>query len=89
MADPIRPNLTPFPPQRPQAAAGDAARAAQRAFFAQALNGVQAQATGAIEAAPAPSAEPARQATYVERINIPEEAPQRPTRPGTYLDIKV
>lgn len=86
MADPIRPSLPQLTP-RPQGGPSEAARAAQRAFFAQAMNGVQAQAA-AEPAAPAIAA-PARQAIHVDRINIPAEPPERPTRPGVHLDIKV
>jgi len=87
VADPIRTSLSHLPPPRAQSAAGDAAKAAQRAFFAQALNGVQSHAPADV---PSPAHnEPARRTTHVERINIPAEAPERTVRPGTYLDIKV
>lgn len=89
MASPIRPFTPPFTPPPPQAARsgapGEAARAAQRAFFSQAMNGVQAQAPLA-EAAPTA---PMRRQAAPERISLPAEAPDRPVRPGTYLDIKV
>jgi len=88
VADPIRTSLPHLPQPRAQSAAGDAAKAAQRAFFAQALNGVRGQAPAEVPSAPARN-EPARRATHVERINIPAEAPERTVRPGTYLDIKV
>ena len=90
MADPIRPSLPNLTPTRPQGAPGEAARAAQRAFFAQAMNGVQAQAAEPMQAPARPAtAEPVRAQLHVDRINIPAEPPERPTRPGAYLDVKV
>ena len=85
MTTPIRPNLSPFVPTRPQGPAGDPARAAQRAFFSQALNGVQGEAPVA-EAAPVA---PVQRQAAPERIEIPAEQPTRALRPGSYLDIKV
>lgn len=89
MSAPIRPFPPQFaPPRSPvggTGAPGDAARAAQRAFFTQALNGVQAEAPIAEAAAVAP----VRGQAEVQRVAIPAEAPERPVRPGTFLDIKV
>ena len=83
--------MLPTMPTRPQGAApgpADAARAAQRAFFSQALNAAQAQTPMAEIAQPAPVA---RQAAAVEvnKINIPDQEPERPVRPGSLLDIRV
>ena len=85
MTTPIRPSPLPLTPSRPQAAPGEAARAAQRAFFSQALNGVQSQAPAA-ESTPAP---PVQRQAVPERIELPAEPPTRAMRPGSYLDIKV
>lgn len=83
--------MLPTMPTRPQGAASapaDAARAAQRAFFSQALNAAQAQGSLAETARPAPIA---RQAAPIEvnKINIPDQEPERPVRPGSLLDIRV
>ncbi len=83
--------MLPTMPTRPQGAApgpADAARAAQRAFFSQALNAAQAQGALAETARTAPIG---RQAAPVEvnRINIPDQEPERPVRPGSLLDIRV
>jgi hypothetical protein len=82
----IRPSFTPFPQTRPQAPA-EPARAAQRAFFSQAL--AQAQA-------PAPSARPemaaparATTAFTPTRAAEPSAPPERVMRPGSLLDIKI
>ena len=76
-------------PARPSApgAASEAARAAQRAFFSQALNGVQAPAPTAPSIPPTTPA--VRQSAPAVRIAIPDEPPQRPLRPGSLVDIKV
>ena len=83
--------MLPTTPTRPPGAASapdDAARAAQRAFFSQALNAAQAQAplTEVARAAPI-----ARQAAPVEvnKVNIPDQEPERPLRPGSLLDIRI
>lgn len=79
---------TPVRPQGPSSGPADAARAAQRAFFSQALNAAQAQAPLAEVGRAAPVA---RQAAAVEvnKVNIPDREPERPLRPGTLLDIRV
>lgn len=85
MATPIRPSLTQFPAPRPAGTAADAARAAQRAFFSQAMNAAQAEA----EVAPTAAVAPVQRRAAAERIDIPAEQPERAVRPGSYLDIKV
>jgi len=85
---PIRPDAFPTPLARP---ADDAARlAAQRAFFDAALGraGAPAPASAPV-AATAPSPVPMR-AQPVQRMPDPDaEAPARPLRPGSLLDIRV
>ena len=104
MSTPIRPNL-PLPPTPRPAAASDGARAAQRAFFAQALNGAQASiAQGSTAQAPiaqppvvqsaAPAAAPVRQAAQAAAQQALQaiqqgETPPRPLRPGSLLDIRI
>ncbi|HYE42156.1 MAG TPA: hypothetical protein VEA15_02090 [Caulobacteraceae bacterium] len=86
MADSIRSSFTPFTPTRPQASP-DGARAAQRAFFNQALAQAQAPAapTRAEIAAPARAvASPV--ATRAADASAP---PERVMRPGSLLDIKI
>lgn len=85
MTVPIRPGFPQIPPSRPQGAPDDAARAAQRAFFSQAMNA--AQADEAI--APAAAVAPVQRRAAAERIDIPAEQPERGVRPGSYLDIRV
>lgn len=85
MATPIRPSPLPIMPTRPQGSAGEPARAAQRAFFSQALNGVQAEAPLA-EAAPVA---PVQRQAAPERVDIPAGQPAPMMRPGSYLDIKI
>ena len=85
---PIRPDAFPTPPARP---AADAARlAAQRAFFDAALGraGAPAQASAPVAAA-VPTPVPVR-AQPVHRLSeAGAEAPARPLRPGSLLDIRV
>jgi hypothetical protein len=95
VASPIRPQLPLAPPTRPTGPA-DGARAAQRAFFAQALNSAQTPAQTPAQN-PAPIAEAAAvaqvqrraEAPRVERVAIPDQQPERPLRPGSLLDIKI
>lgn len=87
MAIPIRPSLPLPAPARP-AGPADAARAAQRAFFSQALNGAQAPDPVA-EIAQAAPIQRQVEARRVERIAIPAQEPERPLRPGSLLDIKI
>lgn len=91
MANSIRPNL-PLPiPARTNAPAGgasEAARAAQRAFFSQALNAAQAPEPIAPTAAVTPVVRQAA-APAVEKAIIPDQPPERPLRPGSLLDIKI
>lgn len=69
-----------IPPQLP-AQRSDAARAAQRAFFQAALQGVQPTAP-----TPAPTAKPA---APIQTVAPTLAEPQRYLRPGSRLDIKV
>ena len=83
--------MLPTIPPRPQGVASgpaEAARAAQRAFFSQALNAAQAQGSLAEAARAAPIA---RQTAPIEvnKINIPDQEPARPMRPGSLLDIRI
>lgn len=83
--------MLPTMPTRPQGVATgptDAARAAQRAFFSQALNAAQAQTPLADVARAAPVA---RQAAPVDvtKVSIPDQEPERPLRPGSLLDIRI
>ena len=86
--NPIRPNpspnLQPTAPARP----ADAARAAaQRAFFEIAMG----KAPAAAAAAPVSAAQPVA-AAPPRRVASPlpqGEAPSRPLRPGSLLDIRV
>lgn len=83
--------MLPTMPTRPQGAPSgpaDAARAAQRAFFSQALNAAQAQAPLAEAGRAAPVARQAAPAE-VNRIDIPDQEPERTPRPGSLLDIRV
>lgn len=68
----------PVQPQRPEGV-----RAAQRAFFQAALQGVQPAAPTRA----APTARPA--ATVQPQTTAPAAEPQRYLRPGSLLDIKV
>lgn len=91
MTSPIRPSMTPTTPVRPLGGtptAADAARAAQRAFFSQALNAAQAQAPLTETSRTAPLARPAT--AEVNRVRtLPDQEPERPLRPGSLLDIRV
>jgi hypothetical protein len=87
VAAPIRPQLPLAQPTRP-AAATDAARTAQRAFFSQALNAAQAPDPIA-EAAPVAPVQRQAEARRPERVDLPDQAPERPLRPGSLLDIKI
>ncbi|MBX7248552.1 MAG: hypothetical protein K1X35_05805 [Caulobacteraceae bacterium] len=87
MSTPIRPQLPLAPPSRPTGPA-DGARAAQRAFFAQALNAAQQPAPIA-EAAPAAPVVRQAEARPTVRMAIPEPEPERPLRPGSLLDIRI
>lgn len=89
--NPIRPAGYPAP--QPANPAADQARlAAQRAFFDQALGRagapVKAQPTTVVQAAPAapaPAAQPLRAAPQAQAV----DAPAKPPRPGSILDIRV
>ena len=63
------------------------ARAAQRAFFQQALG--DATPVRAAPVVTAPSTAQAAQAVREVRRPIPEEPPARVMRPGSFVDIKV
>lgn len=83
--------MLPTMPTRPQGGASapaDAARAAQRAFFSQALNAAQAQTPLADIGRAAPVARQAAPAE-VNKVNIPDQEPERPLRPGSLLDIRI
>ena len=85
------PLVTPQPTPSVQAPSRSSAeaRAAQRAFFQQALGDATPVRAAPVAApvAPAQAAQPAR-ATGVVRL-IPEEPPARVMRPGSFVDIKV
>ena len=85
---PIRPDAFLTPPARP---AADAARlAAQRAFFDAALGRAGAPAPAAAPvAAAAPSPTPVRPHPVQRMPDPAAEAPARPLRPGSLLDIRV
>jgi hypothetical protein len=85
--NPIRPNLTPSVQSNAATKPADAARsAAQKAFFDIAMG--KAAAT-----APAAAVQPATStasAAPLQRVaQVPAEAPARPLRPGSLLDIRV
>lgn len=83
--------MLPTTPTRAQNVASgpvDAARAAQRAFFSQALNAAQAQAPLAEVSRAAPVVRQAAPAE-VNKVNIPDQEPERPLRPGSLLDIRI
>lgn len=92
--NPIRPNLAPAVQPPPQLGAApksaDAARlAAQKAFFDIALGKAAPTTAAAPVQAAAPSA-PARASTPAQRApQVAAEAPARPPRPGSLLDIRV
>jgi hypothetical protein len=85
------PAVTPQPtPSAARRARGSAeAKAAQRAFFQQALGDATPVRAAPVAApvAQAQAAQPARAANLVRPI--PEEPPARPMRPGSFIDIKV
>jgi len=81
MAAPIRPFVPPKLPLRPEGPS-EAARAAQRAFFSQALG----QAQGIAQPAEAAPARAVSQPTAALDAAAPVE---RLLRPGSLLDIKV
>jgi hypothetical protein len=88
--NPIRPNLAPSvqPSGAPKPA--DAARlAAQKAFFDIALGkAAPAAAVAPVQASAAVT--PARAATPAQRTTqVAADAPARPLRPGSLLDIRV
>lgn len=89
MADP-RIGPQPPPAAAPVRRVPDEARAAQRAFFQNALG--RAQAPAEPQAARAPTRteapRPAPAAASVQ-AQIPAEPPARPLRPGSLLDIRV
>jgi len=80
---PMVPQPTPSAPVRTTAEA----KAAQRAFFQQALG--DATPVRAAPAAATPSAPQAAQTVREVRRPIPEEPPARVMRPGSFVDIKV
>jgi len=88
--NPIRPT-GPFVPQ-PANTGADAARlAAQRAFFDQAMGraapAARPQATAVVQAVQAPA--PSIQAPRTAAVEASSEAPAKPLRPGSLLDIRV
>lgn len=95
MADPIRPAFSPLAQSRPLApnGAGDAgARAAQRAFFSQALAEVQGQVQPQPPtriARPDVAAPMAAPILTAPRALDPAAPVERAMRPGSLLDIKV
>jgi len=87
------PVVTPQQPTSSPARSTAEARAAQRAFFQQAL-GDATPVRAAPVAAPvshAQAAQPARAAAQVTGVMrpVPEQPPARPLRPGSFVDIKV
>ena len=81
MAAPIRPFVPPQLPLRPEGPS-EAARAAQRAFFNQALG----QARGIAQPA---EAAPTRTQAVAQPALDPAAPVERLLRPGSLLDIKV
>ena len=82
------PAVTPHPATTQIRARGTAeARAAQRAFFQQALGDATPvrAAPAAAAAAAAQSAQPVREV----RRPVPDEPPARVMRPGSFVDVKV
>ena len=84
----IRPNLPqPLPPSAAQKPADAGRLAAQKAFFAIAAGQAPAPAP-AVQASPPTT--PAQATAPVNRTaSAPAEAPTRPLRPGSLLDIRV
>lgn len=92
MTQPVRPGFVPTSSQSPVQPGRADARAAQRAFFDQALT----QARGAVSAAPtaasrpAVEAAPARPAPAAARFDpVAPPAQDRVPRPGSIIDIRV
>jgi hypothetical protein len=96
------PVTRPFIPQTAQATApvvrqqpSTEARAAQRAFFQQALGDTTPVAAPvraapvAASAAAAPAARDIQPPVTRTRLAIPEEKPDRILRPGSFVDVKV
>lgn len=84
----LTPQQTQRPVQTPAQARGAAeARAAQRAFFQQALGDATPVRAAPVAAAAAHS-QPAPPTREIIRP-IPDEPPARPMRPGSFIDIKV
>jgi len=85
--NPIRPSPTPVSQAHVTPKASDAARvAAQRAFFEIALG----KASAAVPPQASAQAAPPRAAAPLDRTEkTPAEAPSRPLRPGSILDIRV
>lgn len=83
------PVVTPrTPAQAPAAPRATAdAKAAQRAFFQQALGDATPVRAAPQAAAPSHGQSPQRVAEI--RRAIPDEPPARPMRPGSFIDIKV
>lgn len=85
---PVATPQTQKPVQTPaQQKSAAEARAAQRAFFQQAL-GDSTPVRAAPVAGPAAHSQAAQPARDIIRP-LPEEPPSRPMRPGSFVDIKV
>jgi hypothetical protein len=85
----IRPNLPPTVQPGTPAKPSEAARQAARAFFEIAAGKTSAAAPAAPVQASAPTA-PTRAPAPVSRgAQAPAEAPARPLKPGSFLDIRV
>ncbi len=82
---PFNPPVTTPPSQTPATRPASEARAAQRAFFQQALG----DQTPVRAAAPSDPRALEPQVTRVRTRPIPEEKPTRILRPGSFIDIKV
>jgi hypothetical protein len=80
----IRPYIPPSvqPSQTPKARSTAEARAAQRAFFQQAMGDVTPVRTAPVASAPA-------QVARAVNKPIPDEPPARIMRPGSFVDLKV
>ena len=83
---PFNPPVVPQPTSAPVRTTAEA-KAAQRAFFQQALG--DATPVRAAPAVTAPSKPQAAQAAREVRRPIPAEPPARVMRPGSFVDIKV
>ncbi len=85
MASPIRPTLPEFQPPARSPQAGEAARAAQRAFFDAALGKAQAGA-----ATPPQAVASAKPEGVARPVSPPTDAQPEPyARPGSLLNIRV